>query len=106
MRGALPLVCGLWLGAWSALASPLATERQAQLRYLLDQDCGSCHGLTRRGGLGPSLQVEALAGKPRLALVSTILDGHPGTAMPPWRSLLRPEEAEWLVDVLLGETSP
>ena len=30
-------------------------ERQDQLRYLLRQDCGSCHGMTLKGGLGPAL---------------------------------------------------
>jgi cytochrome c55X len=77
-------------------------QRQAELRHLLEQDCGSCHGLTLKGGLGPALLPEQLAGKPRAFLMHTILDGRPGTAMPPWRPLLSEDEAAWLVDRLLN----
>jgi mono/diheme cytochrome c family protein len=31
----------------------LDTARQAELLHLLKHDCGSCHGMTRKGGLGP-----------------------------------------------------
>ena len=40
-------------------AAPDAT-RQAELRYLLKQDCGSCHGMTMKGGLGPALLPQTL----------------------------------------------
>ncbi|MBY0432057.1 MAG: cytochrome C oxidase Cbb3, partial [Rhodospirillales bacterium] len=40
----------------SAAPSP---ARQAALFNLLAQDCGSCHGLTMKGGLGPALLPEA-----------------------------------------------
>ena len=75
-------------------------ERQAELRNLLTQDCGSCHGLTLAGGLGPPLRGEALAGKPAKYLAATILYGRPGTAMPPWRPFLSDSEAAWLADLL------
>lgn len=75
--------------------------RQAELMHLLKQDCGSCHGLTLKGGLGPALLAENLTGKPVSFLASTILNGRPGTAMPPWKGLLKPEEAEWLASVLV-----
>ena len=87
--------------AAAAGAQPDA-ERQAELRNLLEQDCGSCHGLTFEGGLGPALLPENLDGKPRAFLVHTILEGRPGTAMPPWRPLLSEDEAAWLVDRLLN----
>jgi cytochrome c55X len=74
--------------------------RQTELRNLLVQDCGSCHGLTLRGGLGPSLQGQALAGKPAEYLAATILFGRPGTAMPPWRPFLSDTEAAWLASIL------
>ena len=76
-------------------------ERQVELTYLLRQDCGSCHGMTLQGGLGPSLLPEALAEKPPEFLVQTILDGRLNTAMPPWRELLTESEITWLVDSLL-----
>jgi cytochrome c55X len=91
----------------SALAgAPPGADRQAELRYLLEQDCGSCHGLTLRGGLGPPLLPEALAGKPRDMLVATVVYGRPGTAMPPWGPLITREEAQWLVDLLLSGDAP
>lgn len=74
--------------------------RQAELSYLLAQDCGSCHGMTRKGGLGPALLPQSLAGKPDALLIATILDGRPGTAMPPWRGQLTEAEAAWLVEQL------
>ena len=75
--------------------------RQAALLHLLQQDCGSCHGLTMRGGLGPALLPHTLAGKPKDFLVRTIIDGRPGTAMPPRRPFLNEQEAAWLVDRLM-----
>lgn len=85
-------------------AKPSAA-RQAELRNLLTQDCGSCHGLTLAGGLGPPLQAHALVGKPVQYLAATILFGRPGTAMPPWRPFLSDSEAIWLAN-LLKEPTP
>lgn len=76
-------------------------QRQQQLRHLLLQDCGSCHGMTLQGGLGPALTPQALAGKPPVMLRDVILHGRPGTPMPPWKGLLTEREAEWLVQLLL-----
>ncbi len=78
-------------------------ERQSELRYLLLQDCGSCHGMTMRGGLGPPLTHQALRGKPPEMLIATVLYGRPGTAMPPWRNFMSESEARWLVEILLNE---
>ena len=75
--------------------------RRAELVQLLRHDCGSCHGLTLKGGLGPPLTSSALAGKPPEWLRATILDGRPGTPMPPWRPFLTEQEAGWLVDSLI-----
>jgi len=77
-----------------------SVNRQAELRNLLTQDCGSCHGLTLAGGLGPSLQSHALAGKPAEYIAAIILFGRPGTAMPPWRPFLSNPEAAWLANLL------
>ncbi|GAB3553710.1 hypothetical protein GCM10027343_40800 [Noviherbaspirillum agri] len=71
--------------------------RRNELIRLVRQDCGSCHGLTLQGGLGPSLLPETLAGKPVEGLKATILHGRPGTAMPGWRRFLNDAEAEWIV---------
>ncbi|MDX2370482.1 MAG: hypothetical protein QNK36_19105, partial [Colwellia sp.] len=33
----------------------LSNPRKAQLTHMVKQDCGSCHGMTLKGGLGPAL---------------------------------------------------
>jgi cytochrome c55X len=92
-----------WLLIVSALlittpsAADIAAARQQELLYLLKQDCGSCHGMTLKGGLGPSLLPGALEGKPTELLVMTVLEGRAGTAMPPWKAMLSETEAAWLV---------
>ena len=100
MRSAMLLAAAV---ALPAMAGP-SPERVAELERLVLQDCGSCHGLTLKGGLGPDIRSETLAGMPREALVSIILDGVPDTPMPPWRPLLTEAEAIWIADYLLQET--
>ena len=80
----------------AAAAEPMA-ERQSELLYRLRQDCGSCHGMTMKGGLGPPLLPATLAGKPAEALIDVILDGIPDTPMPPWAFEIDRDEAVWLV---------
>ncbi|MCB1864166.1 MAG: cytochrome c [Chromatiales bacterium] len=95
---------GLFLGVMTVTAvcaaSP-APERQQELRNLLTQDCGSCHGMRLTGGLGPPLTPRALNTKSRERLTADIRDGRPGTPMPPWKNLLSDDDIAWLVDVLL-----
>jgi cytochrome c55X len=66
------------------------------LSNLVVQDCGSCHGLTLRGGLGPPLRPENLDHLPVDAIAAIIREGVPGSAMPPWKPLLAPEEIHWI----------
>lgn len=89
--------------ASSAIPTP---ERQATLKHLLIQDCGSCHGLRMKGGLGPALTPSDLAGKPKDSLVATIIYGRPGTAMPPWGALLNEQDATWMIEQLLQGVTP
>lgn len=96
----LLLLCGLAAGP--AAAAELAPGRTAELERLVLQDCGSCHGLTLKGGLGSDLRPENLAGKPVDVLTAIVLDGVPGTPMPPWRPLLSEEEARWIANYLLN----
>jgi len=72
----------------------------ARLTNMVRQDCGSCHGLTLRGGLGKPLTREHLERWDREQLVHIILDGVPGTPMPPWRPILTEKEARWIADML------
>lgn len=82
------------------MAEDISAARQHELMNLLKQDCGSCHGLTMQGGLGPALTPAALRDKSKDAMVATILSGRPGTPMPPWGNQLTAIEARWLVDNL------
>ena len=83
-----------------AFATELAAPDAQRLVRLVRQDCGSCHGLTLKGGLGSPLLPSTLADKPAESLVAAILHGRPGTAMPPWRGLLTEQEAQWIVERL------
>ncbi|MDQ5878829.1 MAG: cytochrome c55X [Pseudomonadota bacterium] len=85
------------------LAAEPPSERQRELVRMVRQDCGSCHGMTLNGGLGPALTVEALRERdiPKESLVATIVGGRPGTPMPPWHRFLSEAEAGWIVDRLL-----
>jgi cytochrome c55X len=87
------------LSAWAAVAGEV-TPDPARLGNLVKQDCGSCHGLTLRGGLGKPLNPEHLATWNEEQIVRIILDGVPGTPMPPWRPLLSESEARWIAAAL------
>ena len=78
----------------------------ARLSNLVRQDCGSCHGLTLKGGLGKPLTADHLRAWNSEQLVSIILDGVPGTPMPPWRPLMSESDARWIVDRLLQGNMP
>lgn len=78
--------------------------RQDQLTHLVRQDCGSCHGMTLKGGLGRPLLPENLKDFETEGLVGIILDGIPGTPMPPWRGLLKEAEVLWIVKTLKAGT--
>jgi len=86
--------------AQAETALQISDERQAELLNLLKQDCGACHGMTLKGGLGPALTPEVIKDKSAQMLVETILLGRPGTPMPPWSPFLTREEARWLVEQL------
>jgi cytochrome c55X len=75
----------------------LSTARRGELTTLVRQDCGACHGMTLKGGLGPALTREHLRDKPADGLTATVLYGRPGTAMPPWRAFISEQEAQWIV---------
>ncbi|WP_225892912.1 MULTISPECIES: cytochrome c [unclassified Methylomonas] len=81
-------------------ANELTSVRQQELLNMLKHDCGSCHGLPPKGGLGPSLMPEALAGKSDALLADAIQNGRAGTAMPPWKSFLTVDETAWLIQQL------
>lgn len=74
--------------------------RQAELKYLVRQDCGSCHGMRLKGGLGPALLPENIKQYSVADLSAVILYGRPGTPMPPWKEILSTEDADWIANTL------
>ena len=104
--GVLFAISGVLLVINSVVSSDVSADmitalRQNELKDLLYQDCGSCHGMRLSGGLGPSLTKPALQGKSREFLFVTISDGRFGTPMPPWGKLLSDADIYWLVDFLM-----
>ncbi|PMR77425.1 cytochrome c class I NirC [Billgrantia endophytica] len=104
----LPLLFGFLMLSTNAMAEshqdnqqePLAANRQTELKTLLYQDCGSCHGMTLRGGLGPALPRDRMEGFTAEALSHIILHGIPGSAMPGWNALISEEDARWIAEHL------
>lgn len=79
----------------------LGEQRTGELVRMVRQDCGSCHGMTLKGGLGPALLPETLRHKPPESLRYTVLFGRPGTAMPAWKTILDEAEIDWIVRKLV-----
>lgn len=100
LRQAVGLFVAVFAFSAFAMQTDLSAKRQSELRYILQQDCGSCHGLTLKGGLGPALTLEQMQDRDESDLVAVILDGVPGTPMPPWRPLLSEQEAAFMAQVL------
>jgi cytochrome c55X len=94
------LLAAFFIASTPALAGDVTRMRQAQLIDLVRQDCGSCHGMSLKGGLGRPLRPSDLSGLDESSLADIILDGVPGTPMPPWRGLLSETEARWIAHSL------
>ena len=89
------------VGLFSISAFAEVSElRKQELSHLLKHDCGSCHGMTLKGGLGPALLASNLQDKDDEFLMLTIQHGRPGTPMPPWKSQLSTEDIRWIITLL------
>jgi cytochrome c55X len=108
MLGAKSLILAafIMLPGFGVQAAEPEPARKAELLYRLKHDCGSCHGMTLKGGLGPSLLPAAIKQHSNEFLIDVIRDGVVGTPMPPWGFELSLDETAWLVKKLkAGETS-
>lgn len=90
-------------GLAMAATGAIPPQRAVELEHMVIQDCGSCHGLTMKGGLGKPITPADLEGRDPEGLAAIILDGVPGTAMPPWRPLITEDEALWIAAWLMKE---
>jgi len=99
---------GWLLGLFCAVAAAdePSPQRQQALLNMLKHDCGSCHGLPPKGGLGPSLMPDVLVDKNDKLLLDAIQNGRAGTAMPPWRQFLSVDESLWLIGQLRQGLKP
>lgn len=84
----------------AVLATDISIDRQQELLHLIQHDCGSCHGMTLKGGLGTPLTSEKLQDKSHESLSSIIMNGVEGTPMPPWKDILNEQEIAWMVKQL------
>ena len=71
-----------WLLMAASAAAAETAPDPAALERLVRQDCGACHGLTLKGGLGPDIRPQSLTHYDPETLSAVILDGIPDTAMP------------------------
>ncbi len=84
--------------------SNISASRKTRLMDLLLADCGSCHGMTMKGGLGPSLLAVDLKNKSDAMLFYTIREGRKNTPMPPWKPFMNDDEIRWMVKQLRQQT--
>lgn len=103
LTGSVVLVLAAWPSLAEIAPAGISPARQAKLKDMVEQDCGSCHGMTRKGGLGSPLLQEDLIKLSTEAVIETILEGRPGTPMPPWKAMLSRDEAAWITAYLMGE---
>lgn len=82
----------------------IAQIRKGELTNLVRQDCGSCHGMTLKGGLGKALLPQSLEPFSVEEIAEIILEGIPGTPMPPWAGLLSKGDARWIAKNLKDGT--
>jgi cytochrome c55X len=94
------IATALGLASGAAASQGPQEPRRAQLIEMVRQDCGSCHGMTLKGGLGPALLPAALAEKDTEQMRFVILHGRRGTPMPPWKDFVSEAEAAWIVEML------
>ena len=93
------LLIGLF-GGDAGAGGELSVAEIARLSNMVRHDCGSCHGLTLKGGLGRPLTAEHLAGMDHETVRDIILFGIDETPMPGWLGLLSEPEADWIAGAL------
>jgi len=83
-----------------SLLLPLAGEAKADPAAVYAENCASCHGEQRLGGIGPALIPESLGRAKAEALAETIANGRVQTQMPAFGDTLGGEEIAALVEYI------
>jgi len=61
------------------------------------QECQGCHGFIHQGGVGAKIQPKTIKKLSDAVLISTIMEGVQGTAMPAWNSKFTKDDAAGMV---------
>lgn len=73
-------------------------EEKAKGATIFQARCSSCHGAQGQGGIGPNLTDDYwLHGAKLSEIVKTVAFGVPEKGMPPWGSMMPPEEVNAVV---------
>ncbi len=67
-----------------------------------EKECQGCHGSIHQGGVGSDLRPKVLKKMERHNLRDTILNGITDTAMPQWNHMFSKDDADGMVDWLMG----
>ncbi|MBA1438218.1 MAG: c-type cytochrome [Epsilonproteobacteria bacterium] len=67
---------------------------------VFEKECQGCHGPNHEGGVGADLRPKVISKKNSYMLAETILNGRPGTAMPPFKEKFSKADADKIVDYL------
>lgn len=78
------------------------TPAAVSAKELFGTRCAACHGANRQGipGLAPALTPESLAALSDTEIRDVILNGRPGTTMPPFKATFSPEEIDALLQLI------
>jgi len=67
---------------------------------MFEKECQGCHGPNHEGGVGADLRPGKIEKKNAYTLSEVILNGRPGTAMPPFTDKMNQADAQKMVDYL------
>ncbi len=101
MKALLTATIGLAVLAAAAVAQPATQAAKAKApdaKALYQQNCASCHGPDRLGGMGPALLPENLERVRRPEALKVIGQGRPATQMPGFADTLSEAEIRALAD--------
>ena len=77
-----------------------AGTSKMNVEKVFEKECQGCHGPNHEGGVGSDLRPNVIGKKNAYMLAETILNGRPGTAMPPFKSKFNKADADKMVDYL------
>ena len=93
-------VAGSMFASHPVQAGDFDFTTHSEMSEFVRQDCGACHGLTLKGGLGKPLLKENLEHFDLETIEMVIEDGIPDTAMPPWRGVLTQDQIKRIAKAL------